>query len=427
VHTTAKGNKLEDALYEYLIAQQEAKADVYDLYPAGRCVIRNKPKYRCPERKKPVEFDVVIELYRAGREAVHSYVVFECKNYKSSVSEDRVTVFSDQIHRVFGHSVKGVVVVASQLQSGADSIARSRHMGIVKFTENGLDVIADRTASGVETEFVRSQIFEQSHRVKSLKFSGYYDGRFVSSPAELLQSLEGSNDQGGRPETLAIPYLTAKDIRATARAILDGIGYKLGTVDLLAICESMKLDLRFEPRAVVEEDGAVVLGRAFFDQNRIEIYPQDNPNRRRFTIAHEIGHFALGHGQYLRSETVIKEDLLLDMQQPKGFNYVRLETQANRLASEIILPDHVFRHAADIRCKDLGMRSNIGENKHIYVDDQPDNYLLYGQLLTDLSTYFGASKQAIEIRLKKLGIVNDQRKFGEASTVKSIGEIISRH
>lgn len=427
MHTTAKGNKLEDALYNYLIAQQESNAEVYGLYPAGRCVIRKKPKYNCPQRDKKVEFDVVIELYRDGREGVHSYVVFECKNYKSSVSEDRVTVFSDQILRVFGHSVKGVVVVASQLQSGADSIARSRHMGIVKFTDNGLEVIADRTGYAVESAFVRSQIFEQGHRTKALKFSGYYDGRFVSNPAQLLQSLEGSADAPAMFAGGSVPYVSPASIRATARKILDETGYKLGPVDLLAICEKMKLDLCFEPRAVTDEDGAVVLGSAFFDLNRIEIYPQESPNRRRFTIAHEIGHFVLGHGRHLRSETVIKEDLLSDVQEPNGFNYARLESQANLFASELILPDHVFRHAADIRCQSLGMRSNVGENKYIYVDDQRDNYLLYGQLLTDLSAFFGASKQAIEIRLKKLGIVNDQRKFGASPTYKSIGELLSRN
>jgi len=422
VHTTAKGNKLEDALYDYLIAQQKANAEIYGLYPAGRCVIRKKAKYDCPQRKKPVEFDVVIELYRDGRETVHSYVVFECKNYKSSVSEDRVTVFSDQIHRVFGHSVKGVVVVASQLQSGAESIARSRRMGIVKFTENGLDVIADRAGYGVESAFVRSQIFDQGRRVKALKFSGYYEGQFVGTPGQLLQSLERSGDAAVRPAGVSVPYVSPAAIRATVKGILDGIGYKLGRVDLLAVCERMNLDLRFEPWAVVDESGAVVLGSAFFDLNRIEIYPQENLNRRRFTIAHEIGHFALGHGQHLRSETVIKEDLLSDVQEPNGFNYARLESQANLFASELLLPDHVFPYAVDIACQKFEMRSNIG-NYRVYVDDQPVNFTAYNGMLSELADYFQVSKQAIDIRLKKMGIVNDQRKFGEASSARSVGEI----
>lgn len=100
MNSTAKGNSLEDALCDYLSDQQERGNLVYDLYPPERCKIRKKPKYDCPERRKPVEFDVVIELYREGRKIPHSYVVFECKNYKSGIPESRVTDFSDKMGRI---------------------------------------------------------------------------------------------------------------------------------------------------------------------------------------------------------------------------------------------------------------------------------------------------------------------------------------
>ncbi|MCY1741456.1 ImmA/IrrE family metallo-endopeptidase [Ensifer sp. SL37] len=426
MNTTAKGNKLEDALFDYLIEQQERGGRVYGLYPSELCRIRKKPKYDCPQRKKPVEFDVVIEVYREGAETPHSHVVFECKNYKSGIPESRVTDFSDKMGRIFGHSVKGILVVSSRLQSGAENIARSRSMGIVKFSESGADVVAERRHRySVESAFVKSQIFEEGHRVKSLKFSAYFDGKFFNSMGQLLEYFEQdpAEKSSGGSDRVSVPYMSTEDIRAFATEILEGIGYKEGAVDLRKVCEAMSLDLKSSRTTVFDEDGTLILGSANFDRHSIEINEHHNDFRERFTIGHEIGHFCLGHGTYLRSETVIERDLLVDVETAERFDFTRLELQANLFASEIILPDRVFRLAAEVGCRRLKMR-DIGFG-YVYVDDKPWNYQPYNELLTDLSQYFRVSKQATEIRLKKLGIVNDQRRYGNASSTKLIGEIFA--
>ncbi|MBF2715025.1 ImmA/IrrE family metallo-endopeptidase [Agrobacterium vitis] len=426
MNSTAKGDRLENALFDYLIDQQERGDLIYGVYPADRCIIHKKAKYPCPERKKPVEFDIVIEVYREGRKTPHSYAVFECKNYKSGVPEDRVSVFSDQIGRVFGHSVKGILVVSSRLQSGAEMIARSRSMGIVKFNETGVDVVADRRHQyAIESAFVKSQIFEEEHRVKSLKFSAYFDGKFFSSVGALLHCFyqEATNKTTGAGASVSVPYRSLDDIRAFATDIVEGIGYKTGPVDLGEICGTMSLELTFSQRNVVDEDGMLILGSANFDRNSIEINSHDNEFRERFTIGHEIGHFCLAHGYYLRSETVIERDLLVDVEEAENLNFTRLELQANLFASEIILPDKVFRIAVEVGCERLKMR-DIGFGR-IYVNDKPWTYQPYNDLISELSQYFHVSKQATEIRLKKLGLVNDQRKFGNSSSASLIGEIFN--
>lgn len=426
MNSTAKGDRLENAFFGYLIDQQDRGNLVYGVYPPDRCVIRKKAKYPCPERKKPVEFDVVIEVYREGRETPHSYAVFECKNYKSGIPEDRVSVFSDQIGRVFGHSVKGILVVSSRLQSGAAMIARSRSMGIVKFDETGADVVADRRDQyAVESAFVKSQIFEEEHRVKSLKFSAYFDGKFFSSIGQLLECYdhEAASTTFEVGARVSVPYISLDDIRAFATEIVEGIGYKAGHVDLGEICAAMSLELTYSQRNVFDEDGTLILGSANFDWNSIEINSHDNEFRERFTIGHEIGHFCLGHGHYLRSENVIERDLLVDAEGTENFNFTRLELQANLFASEIILPDKVFRIAVEVGCERLKMR-DIGFGR-VYVDDNPWNYQPYNELISELSQYFRVSKQATEIRLKKLGLVNDQRRYGNTRSTNLIGEIFA--
>jgi len=91
-----------------------------------------------------------------------------------------------------------------------------------------------------------------------------------------------------------------------------------------------------------------------------------------------------------------------------GFSYERLEYQANTFASELILLFEMFlrktaEYRRELEIKDKG-------HGYIFVDDQPCNYGPYNQLLLYLSSYFEVSKQAIEIKYRKNGMLTDQRK-----------------
>ena len=140
MNSSKKGDELEDAFFDFLVEQQRREELVYGLYPSNRCKIFKKKSYPCKERGAKVQFDIVVELYREGRTEASSCVVFECKNYRGGIPETCVTDFSDKLGRVFKHAHKGVLVVSSRLQSGADSLARSRSLGIVKYDQTGLDV-----------------------------------------------------------------------------------------------------------------------------------------------------------------------------------------------------------------------------------------------------------------------------------------------
>lgn len=427
MHSTAKGNSLEDALVEYLTEQQERGDLVNGAHPPNLCKIRKKAKYPCPDRAKPVEFDVVIEVYRESRETPYLYVVFECKNYKSGVPEDRVRVFSDQISSVFGHSVKGILVVSSRLQSGAEMIARSRSMGILKFSDNGADIVLDRRGgTNVESAYVRSQIFADQHYLRSLKFSACFDGIFFSSIGQMLEYFDPQSMASARRASSgsSTPHMPLDDIRAFATEILEGIDYRDGPVDLEKICSLMELKLKLSEKIAFDEDGKIILGSANFDRNEIELNLHQNRFRERFTIAHEIGHFCLGHGLYLRSETVVEQDLLMDSERPDTFNLTRLEFQANLFASELIFPNKIFQIAVSVACDRHDM-IDIGFGR-IYVDDNDWNYKRYNLMISEISEYFFASKKATEYRLKRLGLVNDQRRFGNSSAATSLGDIFSR-
>lgn len=421
MNSSDKGDKLEDAFHQYLLDQKERGDLVYGVYSPDSCRIFKKKEYYCKEREAGVEFDVVLEIYANGRPSPHLYVIFECKNYSGNVPELYVNDFSAKLGRMFPHTAKGVMVVSSRLQSGAEKVARNRGLGIIKYDGEGLDIIADRKAQPyIENRFVEFQLFQREPVTKSLKFSAYNDGKFFSSISQFLGSLhpELAGDVDESPTT--IPFMPPEAIKSSVREVLKLVDYRGGPVDLEHICSALSIDLQYSGQEAHDTDGMPILGSAHFHQKVISINSHGNRSRERFTIGHELGHFSLKHQQYLSSENIIERDLLINKKIDANFNLERLEYQANSFSSNLILPDDFFkfktaqfRSFLDIRDRGYG---------YIFVDDQPCNYTIYEQLLTHLSSHFEVSKQAIQIKFKHLGMLNDQRKSNQPSPVAGVLE-----
>lgn len=413
MNTTDKGNELEDQLYDYLYDQINQSELVFGIYPASLCQLHKKKKFYCKLRERDVEFDVVIEVRRNTASAPHVVVVFECKNHAKPIKERDVTDFSSKVGDIFGHGAKGMVVCSSRLQSGAEKFARSKRIGIVKFDEGGIDIIADRKSGAwAENSFVKNQIFDGTRRSKSLKFSAYNNGRFFGTVSQLLCSFDPDlSSEGGRafsPKINSITFLPEAEIRNAAQNSLRKIRYNSGVVNLEELCEKLDIHLTFSKNLYFDTDGSSVLGSANFSKRSIEVNLHGNIHRERFTIAHEIGHFCLSHGRYLHSDSIIEQDLIMDTQSNDDFNYARLEYQANIFASEVLLPFQEFRTYVDALRLHFGIYDRgFG---YIFVDDQHCNYTLYNAMMFELSNHFDVSKYAIEVRLKRMGLLTDNRK-----------------
>lgn len=316
MNATEKGNRLEDKLYDYLRDQIDRRSLVYDVYPPELCSLHKKKSYYCSERKDNVEFDVVVEVRRSGRDEPHIILVFECKNHDNAIKESYVRVFSDQLRTVFGHAAKGIIVTPKRLQSGAEKLAASRKLGIVKFDENGTETIADRKSSGwAEKGYIQSQLSAGGKRGKSLKFSAYLNEGYFSSFHHMLRGLETYSSSAERKiterRTICVPFLSAAEIKDSAAKARSRVVYEGGEVNVEALCSALSLNLSFLERVTYDSDGNTILGSANFANRSIDINQHGNRNRERFTVAHEIGHFFLNHDRYLFSESILENDLFL--------------------------------------------------------------------------------------------------------------------
>jgi IrrE N-terminal-like domain len=91
---------------------------------------------------------------------------------------------------------------------------------------------------------------------------------------------------------------------------------------------------------IYEEDLDVLSGVLYPDERRIEVNASDIPARKRFTVAHELGHWVCqcleGRGHEVMCRV---EDLSPDVDRT-------LEREANVFAAELLMPEPAVRAAA---------------------------------------------------------------------------------
>lgn len=104
----------------------------------------------------------------------------------------------------------------------------------------------------------------------------------------------------------------------------------------------------------------------------IHVNADDARVRQRFTIAHEIGHFVLGH---------VRENgrpMLRDTRAEYSMDSLPHERAANKFAASLLMPAEAVRFV-------------IGQG--------------YGSTLSQLTNMFGVSREAMQFRARNLGII----------------------
>ncbi|MTD33254.1 ImmA/IrrE family metallo-endopeptidase [Paludibacterium denitrificans] len=138
-------------------------------------------------------------------------------------------------------------------------------------------------------------------------------------------------------------------------------------VNVEAIASAMGVEVRYE--FMGETSGEIHLedGRPIMRVNE-----WDAPVRQRFTIAHELGHYALGH---LREDG---QKFFRDDRSHYSMSASRLERDANHFAASILMPTDAVHY--------------VIQNGH-------------ATTLPALTEMFGVSRAAMQYRAANLGII----------------------
>ena len=104
------------------------------------------------------------------------------------------------------------------------------------------------------------------------------------------------------------------------------------------IAKAHGIRVRYEP---LDDE---LSGMIFFRDNHavIGINAHHSPNRQRYTIAHELGHYFL-HTDILRQGTHVDTLItMLNRDQDAALGTMNIEIEANQFAAELLMPRHMI-------------------------------------------------------------------------------------
>lgn len=169
--------------------------------------------------------------------------------------------------------------------------------------------------------------------------------------------------------------MSTRKAEKKAAAILAQLGIESPQVDVEMVAS--RLGIRLEKADLGEEVSGVLVRSG--GQAVIGVNWAHHPNRRRFTIAHELGHYVLHQG----GTFIDKGTWARFRDEQSGSGTDQEEIEANAFAAALLMPDEWV----------------IKEYQQLPFDPADD------MALTALASTFGVSSQAMSIRLANLGLL----------------------
>lgn len=167
------------------------------------------------------------------------------------------------------------------------------------------------------------------------------------------------------------------------------LGDNLYEIDVEAIAEKCEVSLKY---GCVESSGFTINNEMNSKNGKkvISINEFEPDYRQRFTIAHELGHIILGHeGISYRFSDVSKYKNTIDRMN---------EVSANKFAAELIMPENLVKKVL------LHSINELNYSIHQKFDENDIN-----QLIALSSNKMGVSTQALNYRIKNLGVFVDEK------------------
>jgi Zn-dependent peptidase ImmA (M78 family) len=165
-----------------------------------------------------------------------------------------------------------------------------------------------------------------------------------------------------------------------AEALLAKLGVRTAPIDVRKIASQLGL------RVVEEELGEDVSGALVSNPKRaaILVNSDHHDNRKRFTIAHELGHHVLRHQFEEGGHVHVDRGNYISLRSKRASEGVDpKEVEANWFAASLLMPAALLRE----RAARIGARA------------------LHDQHVAQLAEEFSVSEQAMTIRLSTLGLL----------------------
>lgn len=188
---------------------------------------------------------------------------------------------------------------------------------------------------------------------------------------------------------------------------------------------SEKRDLKIEYADLgYSDEGKQLLGRFRIITNTIYLatfLKDESGYRERFVLSHEIGHH-LFHRKI--KNHILQDDAITDTTDDMILNKIEsqnirtfIEWQANKFAGAFLIPRKTIQGAVYKKQIDMGIRRYVG---NIILTDERSSKRDYFAVIEHLQQIYFVSRTSLEIRLKNLNILFDERSGSSKTTWKKL-------
>jgi hypothetical protein len=311
--------------------------------------------------------------------------LFECKNYRGTVSVDRIESFLHKVDQVSTANTKAVFMSKSNIQEAGRNILEDAGAGFIKVEKDGSH----------KTIFNKKKSRDTFFRDENI--------------ADIVEDRQEYSRRG--PVNYTIPMLSYKDIECLVDRFFQHISIEPGTLHLndninkfkTALESKLQIKIKYTKDKNLLGKADVVSKTIYLNQTLI------NSSQMRFILLHELGHILLHKNVKIENKEYdnFKDShySFIYEKHKLGNPHNWIEWQANCFAEcSLLRINFLLKELIDFQEK-----KNVRNTGMVYVDDQEINKFLFLNTLSYLSDTFKTTTTVVEYRLMRVKILIDKR------------------
>ncbi len=383
MNTTVIGIEFEDKVFDYFSSLLEK--DELNFAPKKYSKIFKHKRYSTDTSRK-IEFDITIETYNPLSDDKNwsSLIVIECKSYGRKVDISDFDEFESKLKNVSNSAVKGILVTKKGFSIHQIEKARKEHIALVVLSDTRDHWIVSRDINREPEDMMPILLGDSEAGIQPVVYdNGIFD--------DIINLLEKNGVQISNKNIIDIPRLKKEqllDITSNIHKEYGPLGDDIAGELLFKKFPDFRIDFEQHPKGIL----GLLYARKRILSLSYEII--NDIHRRNFTIAHEIGHLIL-HIPLIENKIEELADYDIEVQLSSCDEIIRLmETQANKFASYLLLPEKSFIKEIDLLFKKHNITKGI-----LYLDNQPCNINNFNMISSHISRKFNVSKAVVKYRM----------------------------
>ena len=383
MNTTAIGIEFEDKVFDYFSSLLEK--DELNFAPKKYSKIFKHKRYSTDTSRK-IEFDITIETYNPLSDDKNwsSLIVIECKSYGRKVDIADFDEFESKLKNVSNSAVKGILVTKKGFSIHQIEKARKEHIALVVLSDTRGHWIVSRDINREPEDMMPILLGDSEAGIQPVVYdNGIFD--------DIINLLQKNGVQISNKNIIDIPRLKKEqllDITSNIHKEYGPFGDDIAGELLFKKFPDFRIDFEQHPKGIL----GLLYARKRILSLSYEII--NDIHRRNFTIAHEIGHLIL-HIPLIENKIEELTDYDIEAQLSSCDEIIRLmETQANKFASYLLLPEKSFIKEIDLLFKKHNITKGI-----LYLDNQPCNINNFNMISSHISRKFNISKAVVKYRM----------------------------